>query len=238
MRKSVESAWPEFTAGFEGGYDTNFMYRDAKNLVTTAFGMLIDPISLAMPLPWRGADGGPATPEEVTQEWNTVKNGGPEFLSVAARGHTQLRLEKPAIDMLVLQKTRANEDYLRRRFPQYDNWPADAQMGLLSMAWAMGPAFSFPKFEAAANSRPPNFAEMANQSHMQGIGIDSRNNANKQLFVNAQAVVDKGLDPDTLYFPTDARTISGSKLLGEIIAGVGVIVAFGAAWWMFGRSDS
>jgi hypothetical protein len=36
----------------------------------------------------------------------------------------------------------------RPPFADLDNFPADAQLGLLSMSWGMGPMFNFPKFQA------------------------------------------------------------------------------------------
>ena len=43
--------------------------------------------------------------------------------------------------------------YLAKRFPEWEEWPADAQLATLSMAWACGPAFRFPRLEAALRAQ-------------------------------------------------------------------------------------
>jgi hypothetical protein len=61
-----------------------------------------------------------------------------------------LELSDDAIDSLIIDRLTKNESFLKRQpwFQDFDTWPADAQLGLLSMAWAMGPAApgNFPSF--------------------------------------------------------------------------------------------
>lgn len=211
MRQSVRDYFNTFSEKFEGRL--SFMYLDVKGLVTTGVGNLIDPIGTALLLPWvHKSDGSPASADEITQEWNDVKShtemapqGGGAFGSM-----TQLMLVQESIDNLVLSKLDENERYLKGRFPQYDNWPADAQLGLLSMAWAMGPGFNFPRFESSINARPPDFDKAAIESHMNDAGnpgLVPRNAANTLLFRNASSVVTRGMPFDALYYPLDAGTI-------------------------------
>jgi hypothetical protein len=101
-----------------------------------------------------------------------------------------------------LAKLAANETYLRQRYPAYDDWPADAQLGLLSMSWAMGPGFKFPAFDAAVTDL--DFARAATVCSINSTnnpGVVPRNAANKQLFGNAAAVGAWALDPDVLWYP-------------------------------------
>jgi GH24 family phage-related lysozyme (muramidase) len=229
MRQSVRDYFNSFSTKFEGRLP--FMYLDVKGLVTTGIGNLIDPIGSAMVLPWvHKSDDSPASATEISQEWNDVKNhqemapkGGSYFGSM-----TQLKLTDEAIDSLILSKLDENERYLKNRFPQYDNWPADAQLGVLSMAWAMGPGFKFPRFETAINARPPDFDMAAVESHMNDTGnpgLVPRNAANVLLFRNASSAVTRGMPFDTLYYPLDASTIPAqSNWKRWAIGGAAVLV--------------
>ena len=208
MYPSVANKWQSFTGGFEGNGLT-YMYTDGLGLVTTGFGNKIDPESDAVVLPWkRNSDGQLATPGEVSDEWNTVKNGGSTYRSTNAASHTTLHLDSNDVQVLFNSKTAANEAAIRKIIPSYDNLPADAQLALLSMVWAMGSGglASFRTLVDAINSSPPDFATAAAQSHMQGVGIDQRNAADKLLFENAAVVLQKKLDPTALYYPQSAGT--------------------------------
>jgi hypothetical protein len=116
-----------------------------------------------------------------------------------------------SIDTLVDNKLLQNESFLKRQtaFKDFDNWPADAQLGLLSMAWALGPGFSssWPKFSAACQKADFDAAaENCQMSAVGNAGVIPRNRADKQLFKNAAAVL---MDEDAssyrrgnLYYPT------------------------------------
>ena len=105
------------------------------------------------------------------------------------------------------------EKVLHGFFPDLDEWPADAQMGLLSMAWAMGPHFprSWPHFSAACEVRQweavatPHGVPSSCQMHEAGTNASfkMRNAANLVLFGNADVVVARGIDPDILQWPLD-----------------------------------
>jgi GH24 family phage-related lysozyme (muramidase) len=207
MKQSVSDVFPGFSTRFEGRL--SFMYLDKKALVTTGIGNLIDPFSLARGLPWRpkAEPDRDATPEEIETEWNFVKSdpdgrsqrGGGSFGSI-----TTLELTDQAVDDLVRQKLNQMESFLvgRSEFANFADWPADAQLGLLSMAWAMGPAFKFPNFQAACASQ--DFRTAADECHMDDSanpGLRPRNVANKQLFLNAAEALDGNLDPEEVHMP-------------------------------------
>ncbi len=229
MHASVLQAYPKFTENFEGF--TTWMYLDRHEpdgLVTTGVGNLIDPISSAYSLPWKRPNGSLASRDEVTHAWQTIKarqdlksQGGGIF-----QGLTDLRLDKEGVEMLFKNKLLQNENILRGRFQGYDFWPADAQMALLSMAWAMGANFKFPKFTAALNQLVPDFATAAAESHMQGVGIKERNEANRQLFLNAAKALKGGFDIEALYWPRiiDENFTKDEVKAGKIGLGTGLIL--------------
>lgn len=204
LHQSVIDNFVHVTIGFEGAL--SFMYLDVKGLVTTGDGNLIDPFSMAAGLKWRKADGSLASHAEIQAEWGHIKAlqscalyGGGWFKRVAS-----LHLDQDAIDELVAGKRDLNASILASRFPGFADWPADAQMATMSMAWACGAGFHFPKLEAALNAQ--DWETAAQECHMEDSknpGLRPRNKADVQMFNNAHAVsVASGqLDPDELYYP-------------------------------------
>lgn len=209
MHPSVRQQFIAFSKPFEGRMPTMYLDTHAPPLVTIGVGNLIDPLesALALPFLWKGTHPPRrATPQEITAEWTHVK-------CLVALSHssssiwntvTQLFLDDAAIDNLIYRRLDANDAILKRRlqFANYESWPADAQLGVHSMAWAMGPAFKFPKFELAMMRR--DFTAAAAQCHMSDTdnpGLTPRNRANYCLFMNA-AQVDAGkLTPGVVYYP-------------------------------------
>jgi hypothetical protein len=115
---------------------------------------------------------------------------------------TSLGLTDGAIDDLVRQRLDQNEGFLKKTFADWDSWPADAQLGVLSMAWAMGAGFPahFPAFSAACKNGDWNLA--AANCHINDAGnpgVRPRNDENVTLFKNA-SVVAGGLDPSNLVY--------------------------------------
>jgi GH24 family phage-related lysozyme (muramidase) len=173
----------------------NWMYADILGLVTTGVGNLIDPFGPSTTnLPWQhGSDGTPADPHEVSAEWHHVKNctemykqGGYAFKKV-----TSLRLTDGAVEALVLSKLDEMFGTAQQRFPDIEEWPWQAQLGLLSMFWAAGPRMVFPHFQAAALAQ--DWATCAKECALNANGnpgLVPRNNSDVQLFLDAAAGVE------------------------------------------------
>lgn len=205
MREIVRKNFVAFTKPLEGVVP--FLYLDVKCLVTIAIGNLVDPIEHALALPLDHPDGRRATRDEIAVAWAKVKarkdlawKGGMAYASV-----TSLRLSPMNVEQVVFGKLDDIDRRLALRFPAYPTWPADAQLGVLSLSWACGPAFHFPRFEAACRALDFDTAaaecKIANE---QGT-IRTRNAANRTLFRNAAHVRRAMLDPSTLYYPVDLR---------------------------------
>lgn len=202
MRPTVRAAFLTFTSPLEGVVP--FCYLDVKGLVTIAVGNLIDPVDLALGLPFLRKDGKPASRGEVLAEWKAIKarrdlapRGGMAFEKIAT-----LHLSPEGIERVVLGKLADVDARLARRFPQYETWPADAQLGVLSMAWACGAHFHFPLFEAAVRALDFTTAAVECRMNEQGNpGLHPRNVHNKTLFENAAAVLAAGDDPSVLHWP-------------------------------------
>jgi hypothetical protein len=201
------------------------MYLDIMGLVTTGLGNLIDTTGppplrqptdseraashdLARQLAWQTSDGSLAAADQVDAEWDQIKArldqaqfGGGTFQQFAT-----LVLSDDEIDRLVFGKLDQMESVLKSRepFAGFDDFPADAQLGLLSMSWGMGPMFNFPKFQGFVGSG--HWTSAATECRFQpDIGtITTRNDRDQQLFGNAAAVIEQGLDPDALVWPSTA----------------------------------
>jgi len=201
MFASVQSAFPSFSTQFEGRVP--FMYLDVLGLVTVGVGNLIDPVQTAQALPFQFRNkpgipnpGARATPDQIAAEWQALKNNP----SLKTKGYkacdpiAQLELADDAIDALIMERLGKNEAFLKRQqwFIGFDNWPADAQLGLLSMAWAMGPGGpgGFSKFRSACQNLDFNGAAAECKMNEAGNpGLIPRNNANFTLFSNAAIVL-------------------------------------------------
>ena len=186
MRPSVQAAFVPWVSRFEGV--TNWPYLDVKGLVTTGIGNLIDPFSAAKDLPWTLA-GMPATGPQIAQAWLTVKgrqdlrlHGGGAFKDL-----TQLRLSAEAVNDLCAKKLAGMDQILCLRFAGYEDYPADAQLGILSMAWALGPAFDFPAFHAACEAG--DWVTASQECHIRDAN-PARNTANQELFLLASRAAD------------------------------------------------
>ncbi len=186
MRPETRSAFLPFTEPLEGVVP--FMYLDVKGLVTTAIGNLIDTPDEALSLPWKNKDGSPATRMQIAGEWSYVKSrqdmkllGGTAFGAV-----TRLRLDEEGIQSAVSRTLDRMDHQLGQRFPAWEEWPWQAQLATLSMAWSCGAAFRFPKLEAAL--RVTDFAIASTECTIQEAGnpgVIPRNKANRALYLAA-----------------------------------------------------
>lgn len=223
MQQSVRDAWLAFNDPLEGRVP--FMYLDVKGLVTTAIGNLIDATqgslraptdaerqsshAMARQFAWQHDDGSLASPDEIDAAWDTVKshleragNGGGTFGDL-----TTIRLSPDEIERIVFEKLDQMEGFLKGRheFASFEDWPADAQLGLLSMSWALGPAFHFPNFQGFVQNGDWDGASTECRFGPEAGTIIERNDRDQQLFRNAAQAVAQGLDFAVLQFQPPPR---------------------------------
>jgi len=114
---------------------------------------------------------------------------------------------------------RVDEGALLKRYSALRAWPCDAQLGLVVLAWALGPGFSLGKdkskreeFGAAVNCLEPDFARAARLVAGRTPTAISLGEIAGAAFRNAALVVQWNL-PDRLYWPTDLSKCIGSGIL-------------------------
>lgn len=228
MRQSVRDSFRPFTTSFEG--EVPEMYTDVLGLVTCGIGNLIDPLPAALSLPWiHRASGTPATMAEVSEEWRAVKFGKLHWYK--GRPPRAIVLSPEGLSEVFMRRFEANEQYLARRWALWNLWPADAQMGAHSNAWAAGSGWQAPAFDMfVRNASGDGFRSCAGKAgydpndpsnrgaawlrdtrpedDARGVhgptlnpGLRPRNMANQTLFQNAAVVLASGFDPERLYWP-------------------------------------
>lgn len=207
MHKSVKNIFVGFNKPIEGY--TSWMYADIKGYVTTGLGNKIDPIELALGLPWRWkVNNKRATKAEIRAEWVAVKtiyssNKGiaPKF-KTSYKDNARLFLTEPDISVLVDRVLLEFETTLKSYYPQWESWPADAQLGALSLAWSVGPHFPKTWKNTHAALLKQDFATVAKEaviSEVGNAGVKPRNVANQRLFENAAKVIKIEADPTRVW---------------------------------------
>jgi GH24 family phage-related lysozyme (muramidase) len=197
MKPETRDAFIPFTDPLEG--KTNFLYTDEYGLVTTGRGNLVDwgprrlkggdPIgtcdpSPAMALGWKNADSTLSIAKVIRSAWWVVKNAWPAFQSFACANLTTIRLDPIDVDTLTYTKLDSVWQQIVHRWPDAESWSAPAQLGVISMAWAMGAGFDFPKFAYGASQK--DWSLCAGECKMSN-GSPLRNAQNWELFTGAAA---------------------------------------------------
>lgn len=195
LRPVVREKFLAFTAPLEGV--VRHFYLDTLGLPTIAYGCLVATEAEARALPMVYTSGVPATPDDCALDWRRVK-GTPALAQKgyrAAATVARLRLTPEGVEAVTWAKLDKMLDHLGRRFPDFEAWPASAQLAVVSLSWACGPGFDFPKCVAALQRQ--DWAGAAAECQMRTAGnpgLIPRNRANRALLLGAAA----GGDPEVL----------------------------------------
>lgn len=210
MHQSVRDAWHAFSTPLEGR--TRVLYCDVKGLVTCAVGILVDSSPHAQPwlpaldLEWSLTDGTRASKDQVIEDWRKVKNGN--LYLRGSEAQTKIRLTDEAIDKIVNKRLSQNEAHLRKVFTGWDGYPADAQLAILSMAWAVGAGLDikFPRFTSFAQKQDWIAAKACSKlKEIGNPGVVPRNRHNELCFDNAETVRLCSMDASVLHWPKRAE---------------------------------
>jgi hypothetical protein len=215
MRATYEQ-YHAFSAPLEGRVPT--MYCDILGLITTGVGNLINTLSQALVLPWLLADGSRADQADVAADWHKLHDNAAYYAKRAwmVYAKTMLcHLSEEGIDALVQRTLATNEAIFRKRWPKYDTFPADAQLAMMSQAWAVGPAFyvKFGNLAACIDREDWEGCVVSCKIREDGNpGVVPRNAKNRFCFHNAAIVAREGLTAERLYWPDVAPAPMRSKL--------------------------
>jgi hypothetical protein len=227
MQSCVGDIWLDFNLKLEGRVP--FMYLDLRGYLSVGIGDIIDAaavglaapteeertasLDLAFKLRWLRTDGSPAEAAEIADEWDRTKGR----TDLAARGPgafrppvTSLHVDAAVADRFALGRLSNMELALtsREAFAAFDSWPADAQLGLLSIAFKWGTDFQHPLLEQ--HLAAGDFGAAAEVSVLNpNIGsYILRNERNAKLFNNAAVVAGEGRDFSQLVYP-EAAGVAG-----------------------------
>lgn len=205
---AVRDTFVAWTSQFEGRI--RWMYLDAKSIVTAGIGIALRTPADARALPWRVSDSGldiAASADEIDGAWEVVRS----HVELAGIGGAQpvwqrltdVRLPLSSLDGITLTRFDANDNHMPGVFPRWAEFPADAQLAVHSMVYAMGFGNlldEFPKFLSAM--RALDFATAAGECHMSETGnapLRPRNVADRELLEHAADVVARGLPRGQLW---------------------------------------
>lgn len=203
IRDSVVEIFPAFTAPLEG--KVLWPYQDILGLVTIGYGCLIEPEGLAAAVQgWLGSP----SPGAIAAEWNKV-NALPKALHFNRyKGACALLLDESGVDALLQARMQLFEGTLRFYFPDWDSFPADAQLALMAMAWACGAGFpkTFTNFAGFVRKRDwANAAKCAKIREDGNPGVHPRNLQVQLCLANAAAIDDGDQGTPALYWPGTVR---------------------------------
>jgi peptidoglycan hydrolase-like protein with peptidoglycan-binding domain len=226
LHESVLDIFPSFSREFEGY--VNHMYLDVKGYVTTGIGNLINDVNSVASLPWRVGLGGPkASLAEILEHWNYLRSRQDlkelhykySWGAFNQRFRHVLTLDDESIDDLVEKKLLANAAHAAKQWNNFPFWPADAQLAVASMYWALGSLTKFPNcarlvakedWLACAAGAPAKTTDKGWQAASYACkikeegnaGVIPRNKANVMLFRNAADSVRYGLPVGQLLWPS------------------------------------
>lgn len=213
IRPNVEHIFPGYSRDLEGTFTS--LYSDLRRLVSTGVGFLVDPISRCLALEWWIGDRR-ATDREVIDDWHAIKDRAlkmtdeemKHWVAKIQAPLTSVRLNSDYIDQLLLKKARANFDYIvSHLIPELVDAPADAQLGALSLSWAIGAGFdktSPPRTEFIAAANAGDWITAGAHARLResnNPGVVERNKRQDLCFSNAATVKARGLDPAALWWP-------------------------------------
>lgn len=203
---SVIDAFPRATLPLEGC--VLWPYQDVFGLVTTGYGCLCNTEAELAKISWVG-DPSSAT---IANELAKLRAYPRALHWRRYEAATTLRMTQASADALLDARAADFAAYMQAHFfADFEDWPADAQLALLLMAWACGPGFPaiFKTFTAFAKKRA--WADAAKCAKIKvgtpghsdyNPGIVPRNAQIALCLANATEIdSDDGMPTPALYWP-------------------------------------
>ena len=167
----------------DGEGSISHMYLDTVGKVTVGVGNMLPDADAAVALAFvRRETGERATDAEIRADFASVSAQKMGKLASSYKHATKLDLPDDAIDALLDKRIAGFESGLRKDFPDYDDYPESAKLGLMDMAFNLGNSGlvnKFPSFTRAARAR--DWAKCAKECERKGIS-KTRNDEVRHLF--------------------------------------------------------
>ncbi len=171
-----------------------WMYLDVNGYVTAGVGNLLATPQVAIALIWRRRDeGGEADEVEIGDEWMRVHGAVKGRAAGAYKPLTRLELADHEIGRLFNRRVDEFCTQLEHHFPLWPEWPEEAQLATLDMAFNLGAGAlpkEWPKLSQAL--RAMDWRQAAVDCH-RPQSHEARNVAVKALF--AKAAQEQGAVP-------------------------------------------
>ena len=196
---SVGAEWLAKNKNLEGRIP--WPYLDKRGLPTVAVGILLNSLADMARYHWTNSDTrAPATSAEVAAAWHALTGATGEqrwrlcdIGAAEARKLVRIELSDDELDRITLARFDAFARVLLGRFPALPSWPVPAQWVMMSLAWAAGPMFAFPKMQA--HLERGDFLAAADEVNLnvitpegiKNLGLVERNRRNKALMLEAAA---------------------------------------------------
>lgn len=217
-RKFSDEKFFEYTDKLEGG-SVNYMfliYDQAGGFhVATGFGITFLKPDDAVELPWLIEKGGGASAPQIKADYAIIEKktdiaGGPGQPHRMGgdpvwKPLTSCRLTPDGLKQGVAKMLENKLRVLRANFPEFDDWPADAQLAAASIQWAGDVKTGWPKLtkallakDWAVASTQCSFAETKDTN----VFLKMRSQRQVTLFKNAQRVKEGAATEDHLDWET------------------------------------
>lgn len=169
----------------EGEGCVDHMHLNAVGKVTVGVGNMLKKPSSATSLRFIAeATGEKASEQSIEEEFRLVSNQEAAHPPKFYKEFTQLVLSDHDINQLLDMRLDKFESKLRMDFPKYDDYPEDAKLGLIDMAYNLGNKKLLNKFSTFTNAaRKSDWLTCANECRRKQIQ-ESRNDMVRSLFLN------------------------------------------------------
>ena len=174
------------------------MYLDVVGLVTIGVGFMLPNAAAALALELvRRDSGAAATDGEKAQDWESVHAQEKAKLASTYKKFTKLDLPDSEVDLELESRLDDFARNLRQRFPKFDRFPDQAQIGLLDMIYSLGPRGlfnGFPTFCSAVDVQ--DWKTCAQEGVRRNVSA-GRNSDLQQLFLDAAEIAGTGVTEAT-----------------------------------------
>jgi hypothetical protein len=214
-----------FTEPLEGGFAADCMLLVQDLQVATGMGITFTGknnrnagLAMAKALEWvykpgHPRAGDPCDPSDIARDFDVVLSHeelgrpGPQPGSLKKwKDMTNCRITKDGLRKGVKTKAVGNIKYVKtlrtgnKYLGDFDTFPADAQLCVISLTWANGNEFNYPTFAKAC--REANWFEAAKQCGFESKAntLPKRQKDQETMMCNA-GCVKLGVAPDTLHWP-------------------------------------